>query len=173
MWYIMDYGRTRAICTYVYNFCFFTFAFFTFLRYVHVIQIRGIGQRSIIMRKDIRKWQNSHFQPSKRYLYTKESFQSFLAYSPNSAKKITFKLGSSVMRGFERFLCLKRSNTKGELLLLPHLKVALSQKVEVDFPNCPKWVPKQLSWDLKNENADFFCIYRFNQLIDNASRTYL
>ena len=53
------------------------------------------------------------------------------------------------------------------------VKVALSQKVEVNFPNCPKGVPKKLSWDLKNENADFFCIYRFNQLIDNASRTYL
>ena len=36
------------------------------------------------------------------------------------------------------------------------LKVALCQKVEVDFPNCPKWVPKKLSWDLKNKNADFF-----------------
>ena len=27
MWYIMDYGRTRAICAYLYNFCLFTFAF--------------------------------------------------------------------------------------------------------------------------------------------------
>ena len=36
------------------------------------------------------------------------------------------------------------------------LKVALSQKVEVDFPNCPKWVPKKLSFDLKNENSDSF-----------------
>ena len=46
------------------------------------------------------------------------------------------------------------------------LKVALSQKIEVDFPNCPKWLLKKLPWDLKNENADF-------QLIDNTSRTYL
>ena len=52
-------------------------------------------------------------------------------------------------------------------------KFALDQKVEVDFPNCQKWVPKKLSWDLENENSDIFCIYRFNQLIDNASRTYL
>ena len=36
------------------------------------------------------------------------------------------------------------------------IKVALSQKVEMDFPNCPKWVPKKLSWDLENENADSF-----------------
>ena len=37
-----------------------------------------------------------------------------------------------------------------------YIKVALSQKVEVDFPNCPKWVPKKLSWDLENENSDSF-----------------
>ena len=34
------------------------------------------------------------------------------------------------------------------------LKVALRQKV--DFPNCPKWVTKKLSWDLENENSDSF-----------------
>ena len=30
----------------------------------------------------------------------------------------------------------------------------------MDFPNCPKWVPKKLSWDLENENSDFFfCVF--------------
>ena len=39
------------------------------------------------------------------------------------------------------------------------LKVALSQKVEVDFANCPKWVPKKLTWDLENANSDsFLCL---------------
>ena len=34
------------------------------------------------------------------------------------------------------------------------VKVALSQKVEVDFPNCPNWVLKKLSWDFENKNSD-------------------
>ena len=39
------------------------------------------------------------------------------------------------------------------------------------FSQLPKMSAKKLTWDLENENADFFCIYRFNQLI--VSRTYL
>ena len=41
------------------------------------------------------------------------------------------------------------------------------------FSQLLKMSAEKLTWDLKNENADFFCIYRFNQLIDNASSTYL
>ena len=41
------------------------------------------------------------------------------------------------------------------------------------FPQLPKMSAEETILGFKNENADFFYIYRFNQLIDNASRTYL
>ena len=43
------------------------------------------------------------------------------------------------------------------------LKVALSQKVEVDFPNCPKWVPKKTILGFRKWK--FWLFFAFTSLI--------